>query len=648
MRFSRTVLPLVLAASLASAACGGAATPAGSPGTGDPSVPGVAAPTEGSTRADVVFFRDGAITDEALARVVVDGAVDTALVADLQAAFLQLTPPERNAALQDVSARYELESARISGLVDAIGDEGAAVRAVAGAWVPVGAAVTALDPSSLRLQDASRPSGSRVGEPVARRAGASGRLAAYVPAVRPSRAATLEAADPGSSAGDIGVVGLMLAETGLMVLVDPVVSSANDITSADTYQEGRAGTGTLVTGAVEQSSLEMDFDGQQDGVDVKFHTELVAHPCPDPTGTFDMSAKVDIATGKGTAGARTTLEIAIRGQVDDDAKLAGTEITTRIQTAAFGGGEKGQFVDFTIAAKSHRETAYTVNRTGGALTAELTRMGAFMAAMFHVLLADKLVTVAEKAWSSGRCVRLEPTATPGPKGVKPGSTSTILAPPRSRVDGSAIGGSVTAALTAGGATIDPSAAKVAADATFTYVAPDEAGKSGTVTLEARSKRGVGKATLDFTTAVAPTVTITGPVQYSFNGMTGTATIDLTMSPSPDGSYTGTAQVRMTGTMKLMQTSCTRATWTEAIDLSGELTSEGDDQVLVISTTGEAPSGTSRPMECTTAGVTVQSRTPLLSSSLFGEARIRLVDGDQAFVVTVAPGKVSGTVRVKLS
>ena len=54
------------------------------------------------------------------------------------------------------------------------------------------------------------------------------------------------------------------------------------------------------------------------------------------------------------------------------------------------------------------------------------------------------------------------------------------------------------------------------------------------------------------------------------------------------------------------------------------------------------------MECTTAGVTVQSGTPLLSSSLFGEARVRLVDGDQAFVVTVAPGKVSGTVRVKLS
>jgi hypothetical protein len=131
-------------------------------------------------------------------------------------------------------------------------------------------------------------------------------------------------------------------------------------------------------------------------------------------------------------------------------------------------------------------------------------------------------------------------------------------------------------------------------------------------------------------------------------MTGTATIDLTMKPSPDGSYTGTARVSMTGALKMMQTTCKTARWSETIELTGVLTTEGDKQVLVISTTGAAPVGATRPMTCTTAGISVPSRTPYLTSSLFGEAHVGLEDGAQDFVVEAAPGTVSGTVNVKLS
>jgi len=646
----RTVLALAIVASLGLSACGDASGPSPTPAPNESRGPSPVA--TGSTAPDVgalvVFFRDGALTEEALNLAVVDGEVDTTIVAGFQAAFRQLPPSDQADVLQALSARYELESARASGLVDTMGGEGAAVPAIAGAWGPVGDAVKALDPSSVQLGDATRPSGPRTDEPMATTAGAIGRLVAYVP-VAPSRAPELAAADPGASAAGVGVVGIFLAEMGLAVLADTVISAPNGFESADTYKEDKVGEGTVISGAVEQSALEMDYDGQQDGVDVKFHTELVAHPCPDPTGTFDASAKVEIATSKGSAGARTTLEMVIRGHVDDDAKLIGTEIDTRIQTAAFGGGQKGQFVDFVIASGSDRAVSVTVNRTGGALTSDLFRTAIFMATMFESLISDKLVAAAEKAWTSGRCVRLDATATPGPKGVKPGSTSTIIAPPRSRIDGSVVGGSVTAQLKAGGATVNPSATKVAADATFAYTAPNEAGKSGTVILEARSKRGVGKATLDFTTAVAPTVTITGTVPYTFGFgfMKGTATIDLTMTPSPDGSYTGTAQVRMTGQLKSPGTTCAPATWKEAIELGGVLTSEDDQQVLVISTTGSAPTGASRPMKCTTAGVTINTGTTLLTSTLFGEVHLRLADGDQAFLVSSAAGKASGTVSVKL-
>jgi hypothetical protein len=47
--------------------------------------------------------------------------------------------------------------------------------------------------------------------------------------------------------------------------------------------------------------------------------------------------------------------------------------------------------------------------------------------------------------------------------------------------------------------VDPAGSKVKADATFTYVAPGEKDKSASVALEARSKRGVAKASVDFDT-----------------------------------------------------------------------------------------------------------------------------------------------------
>ena len=147
---------------------------------------------------------------------------------------------------------------------------------------------------------------------------------------------------------------------------------------------------------------------------------------------------------------------------------------------------------------------------------------------------------------------------------------------------------------------------------------------------------------------SPTVRIAGPVGYSLMVAEGTAVIDLTLAPDPDGAYTGTANLQMTGGINFMQTTCPSTTWTESIDLMATLTTENDEQVLVISTIGEAPRGTPVPTECTTAGVRVPSRSPLLSSSLFGEVRIRVVNGDQAFVDTITPGTVEGTVNVTLA
>ena len=79
-------------------------------------------------------------------------------------------------------------------------------------------------------------------------------------------------------------------------------------------------------------------------------------------------------------------------------------------------------------------------------------------------------------------------------GVKPSTSFAILAAPRSKIDGMPTKGSVKADLTGDGK-LDPAGTKVPADAKFTYVAPDAKDKKGSIAFEARSKRGIGKATL---------------------------------------------------------------------------------------------------------------------------------------------------------
>ena len=533
------------------------------------------------------------------------GPDDAAALAEAEALWAS-DPATRDAQVAKIGAELELAVAEQSGLAEALGGRDAAGAALAQAWAPLISTVTdSLGPEQ---------------PPVA-------------------IASLVAIASDGPNIGEGMFGGYMTVALG----AEGLVTSSNDLPG------GKPISGPLnaqpeltVDLSPGRASLAFDATHESDGLKTVLKTKVAVSPCPSADGTFETSATIDVSATKGSVGQNGTFEVKVTGHVDDDARLTSSDLEYRMQWAKFG-GPRGQYVDVAGTFGSA-----TLRRSGGAATPELASEAAAAGLMYAMLTKHFLEEAAQKGWESGRCVRLDATPSAGPKDLEPGQVVSLLAAPRSKIDGAAVGGSVTAVLTAGGATVAPSATKVPADATFTYAAPDQIGKSGTVSLEARSKRGVAKASVNLTTAAAHTVTITGPLKYAFNGFTGTATIDLMMSRSPDGTFRGTAQVRMTGSMKMMQTSCKRAKWTETIDLTGELTGEFGGQVLVISTTGVAPQGRSRPMPCTTAGVTVRSVTPLLSSSLFGGARVRLVDGDQAFTVTAAPGDVSGTVKVKLS
>lgn len=456
-----------------------------------------------------------------------------------------------------------------------------------------------------------------------------------------------------------GIRGGVVAQAGLQSLGEGLfgsfmmmstVGSLVEATNAGQVRNEPLNNGLKFDATAEKVDLTTQHTfTDKTGVTTTLATRNIIAPCPQPDGTFEASASIDLSStiNNGATGKRATLDVTIKGTVDDNADLVGYDLTSRTQYADFV-ASRGGFVDLTLKIPRAGPITAEVTRAGGTVTPEIAAIASTTFTYMGAFAGSILSGAAQRGWESGRCVALEPTVSAGPKGLQPSASVTIAAAPRSKIDSTPTGGTVTALLSGGEAAVDPSSTPVPADAEFTYRAPNERDKTGQVALEARSRRGVGKAKIDFDTAGSPTVRIAGPVTYSLMGAEGTAVIDLTLAPDPDGAYTGTANLQITGGFSAMQTTCTSATWTESIDLMATLTTENDEQVLVITTIGEAPRGTPVATECTTAGVRVPSRSSLLSSSLFGEVRIRVVNGDQAFVDTITPGTVGGTVNVSLA
>lgn len=469
------VVGFVLAFALAAAAgCGG----------GDDGVSSRAA----VEAAPSVLIESGRVTDEALAAVFDGESVNRAVVSAFVAEVMALTEEERLAIAADLSRRAELEVARLSGLEAALGGTAATEAALTGAWAPVNEAIAGVAPELAATpldDDASLSPESTQPEGFAR------------PMAVPA---------PNGMAS----IGLLLGGMGLGLMVDPLVSSANNFTK-DQYSEGTLSSGVVVSGAVEQSTLEMSFDGTQDGVAVKFNATVVVHPCPDPSGNFDMTAKIDVKTSKGAVGSNAAIDMKINGQVDDDAHIASSTTEANTQWADFAGG-KGQFLDYTVGVPSSGDSTFAVNRTGGAVSTDFVRMAVLMSTMFVYMVKDKMLQAAENAWSSGRCVDLKITPSAGPDGLDPGQVVPVLAEPRSKVDGSPTGGNVTATLKAGVQSVEPNGSPVPADANSNYTAGPEQDQSGTVAYESRSKRGVGKAEVTFNTGAPAAYLVVGGLQ----------------------------------------------------------------------------------------------------------------------------------------
>lgn len=313
----------------------------------------------------------------------------------------------------------------------------------------------------------------------------------------------IKASGGGDAPGFLGIGASMFAG---MLVTTAAIKVAGD-GGQDSGKIGSDGKDGSFSGEFDQShvSTESTFKGEMDGMTGRITTKVTLETCPKPDGALNLEFLSDSSLTKtgGTAGANIKVTVKVNWPVNDDAEFGkDIAIETHIEQSTFGGakGSNGSFVDFTQSLSSlpGGKNGESVNRTSSKATKDDVAI-AKAAAQLAQLAAMATMYQAKEAFQSGRCVKLVPTSDPSKRsGVKPSTSFALLAPPRSKIDGTPTGGTVKAELSGAGS-LDPAGTKVPADAKFTYVAPGEKNKKGTVSFEARSKRGVGKATLDFDT-----------------------------------------------------------------------------------------------------------------------------------------------------
>jgi len=247
----------------------------------------------------------------------------------------------------------------------------------------------------------------------------------------------------------------------------------------------------------DSATMTSEVKADVDGLKGKVRTTVKLKTCPDAEGkvVVEFESVSDIAAGSGSANStvKTTLEVF----VDDDANLINDQMES--ESRAQQSTSSGSSVDASSNISTSRGTAdSTVNGLGGGASAEDGNMAQGMTQMGRYAAYSALLLGAQKAWQSGKCVDLQVRSDPAKrKGARPNTAYTLFAEPRAKSDGRPTGGTVRATLN-GGNRLNPTG-KVKADAKFDYANPEKKDQSATIDFEARSKRGVGKATLEFDT-----------------------------------------------------------------------------------------------------------------------------------------------------
>ena len=320
-----------------------------------------------------------------------------------------------------------------------------------------------------------------------------------------------------------GLAGMgMGAFTGLITggLMSSAINSMSDADLAKLVKEGpikfdnQSGNAALQFGEDGSLTQSLAFEVNEHGLNGQVKMKIHMDACPDTEGKVTVNLDVDSAmsvSGKPGTGGHVHTQFSYERYLDDDAHLIsgndGGASNMRIQ---IGGAENFQHQQVEITTgheRSGKEIFIHHDESGLSIfhPEEVKRIQEMIGAaeLLNTLVAEVMLrgmgSSTGSPWEGGRCVRLDVTSDPGKrKGIRPNTAFDIDAKPRTKADGAPTRGTVTATLS-GDSALQPASGKVPADAKYQYAGPDKKDQTASIKFEARSKRGVGKATLAFDT-----------------------------------------------------------------------------------------------------------------------------------------------------
>lgn len=273
------------------------------------------------------------------------------------------------------------------------------------------------------------------------------------------------------------------------------------------------GTIELKIGEDGRYDQVIEYDVEENSVKGKLKVKIHIDGCPDPQGKmtigFDIDSQMSVV-GKAGTGGYVRAQYEKDAWLDDDAQLINTsEGREQKLHVEMGGFEnyRGQHYTFTESVARGGKTSFTENKASGFSIfrpAEIARQQTNMSSIadsLHWVTEVMLRGINNPPWESGRCVDMDVKTNPEKRtGADPGTQYRITVIPRAKSDGQVTTGTVRATLS-GDSSLDPADTKVQveSDVKFQYDNPNQKDKEASITFEARSKRGVGRASLAFDT-----------------------------------------------------------------------------------------------------------------------------------------------------
>lgn len=347
---------------------------------------------------------------------------------------------------------------------------------------------------------------------------------------------------------DAGFTGLAVGAFGGLIaggMVNGAVQTMSDEQLADLVKAGPMKLGAdkdgkggaeLHFGADGSLDQTLEFDGKAtDGLSGKMKIKVHIDACPDAEGKLTVTLNVDSqmnVVGQAGAGGHVRSEFKLERFLDNDAHLIQDNAgSTASMTMSAGGTVGGKPQSFDVRMGYGRTPGSGYEDFGDHSGFSIFRMDevkhaaqlAEQSFVYLQMVAEMMLRGVGQGggpWESGRCVELKVTSNPGKrKGIRPSTAFDLEAVPRAKSDGAPAGGTVTATLS-GGASLQPAGGKVPADAKYAYAGPDKKNEEASITFEARSKRGVGRATLAFDTKRPQAYTAAGGLDAFY----GTGTV----------------------------------------------------------------------------------------------------------------------------